>query len=304
MSKTTRTRDMIKDNKTILTLTDEELKAAEKAADKDASDAENSRRILAAVRQMRANKAAEIKNRASYGETMTLDAILKAIKDYRTFKADVEKQIEDIRADGRYSDAYKRDQANMLQNKLSERKYSDMEAIKSLLSDVVVAREEYDRNFFTDPERLDNANRIIGVLRNAGGNIDIKDFVALTDPIYGDAAAARYIAASIKGDAIPYKAVIDEWAIDTGTAFNKSSQLIENLFSGIGQSWGVEQTLLNEAQRVGISLNRTDYTQPLYSDSRNISIAPQQSEAEALAMVREAMGVNPIGGGNNDTETE
>lgn len=287
---------MIRDNKTILTLTDEELKAAEKAADKNASDAENSRAILKAVRQMRANKAAEHKNRASYGETLTMEALVKAVKEYRSFKQDIEQQIETIMADGRYSDAYKRDQANVLQEKLSNRKYADMEATKTLLEDVIKARQEYDAAFFTDPERLDNANRIIGVLRNAGNNIDIKDFVNLIDPIEGDTAAARYIAASIKGSAIPYKAVIDEMAIDTGSAFNQSAKLLENLFTGVGQSWGVEQTLLNEAQRVGISLNKTDYTQPLYSEDRNVSIAPQLSEAEVLNMVRESMGLQTRGG--------
>lgn len=301
MGRAERTREMVKDNKTLLSATDEELKAAEKAIKKDASDAENARAMLAAVRQARANRAAEIKNRASYGETMTMDALIKAVGEYREYKAGIEKQIEAIKADGRFSEAYKRDQCNVLNNKLRDRRDTDRSATRTLLDDIIKAREEYDAAFFTDSARLNDANRIIGILRNAGGNMDIKDFVNLTASIEGDSAAARYIYASIQNEPVKFKPVIESMATDPAAAFTQSAQLLDNMFSGVGQSWGIEQTLAKEAQSVGISLSKTNYGEPIHSDSRNVSIVPEMTTEQMEAQVREAMGI--AGGGNNGTET-
>ena len=287
MDKVKETRDRIKDVQTILTADEHEATLAKNLSGKGMND----RQVLAAIRQQRANKAREKRNSASYSETITLKAIIDSVRGYRSARAKTHEEVDRIMSDNRYSSGHKTELVNEANKKLRTRANDEKEAVFTLINDIIKDRQNYDKAFFTDPERLETANRVIGVLKNAGSNISIEDFVNLTEPLYGDTAAARYVFASIKDMPVIYKGVIESMAVSTESVFNESRQQLDNLFGDKFAAYGVEKTLLDAASSVGVSLDITDYSEPIYSENRNVSLEAEIPQDEILATVREIMGV-------------
>lgn len=284
------TRDIIKDNETILSMSDEERTTAEKIAREYAPDDETSvRQTLSAIRTIRDNKGMEEAARASYKETKTLEAVLNAVRSYRTQRAARDEKIELIQSDIKYSEAYKTELINEQREAFRKKADAARETTRQLMDEIISDRVAYDKAFFTDADRLKTANRVIEVLKNAGKNISPEDFASLVEPIFGDAAACRYVSASIKDSPVMFKRVIDSMGIRTEAAFERSTQLLDNLFSGSFAAYGVEETLLAEASKVGIALTVTDYSQPVYSESRNRQLEPEINDKELTELIRKSM---------------
>lgn len=291
------TRDIIQDSATIMSLSDEEKDLAsdiiteiDKREEKP-TDQAVIKEVLSDIRQLRENRASEEKFRSTYTSSKSIEAIFDDVRSYRDQKSATAEKIDSIRNNDRYSESYKSELINQENAALSDRTFASKEATLALLDDITADRLAYDKAFFSDSERLAKANSVISVLKNAGKNISIEDFANLTEPLYGDAAANRYVWAAIKDEPIMLKDVIEDMAVDTRNAFDDSRRIIDAYYRGQfdATAHGVMLTLKRDAEKVGISLNIPDYDEPEYSSNRNKTLEADFSEKEAYELIRRSM---------------